>query len=171
MKKTAFMLIVALAVLLLSAAIVDSSLTLADYVVYNSWLGILGRWRDTRNYYHEIEFRLDGSFHEYLEATEVARGDFKPDGAHIVFYYDPVVCEYNRIDCVKRVRFDLGEATLVLGEGADSFLYSRVAEAYFFDARPGTLRACLEEGREAAARNPIRPCAALRGTSWRSGAA
>jgi hypothetical protein len=129
MRKGFFLLIVIAALLVLSISIVNSSLTFTDYIINSSWLDVVGRWRHTQDLNYEIEFRQDGTFSEYYEGVEVEFGEYQPDGNYLILNYDPSRCGLaNGTICEKRMRFEVGKATLVLKEGNRRMVFSRISE-------------------------------------------
>jgi hypothetical protein len=126
MKKAIFLIAIVAAVLILSISIIDSSLTVADYMIYNSSLDRIGRWQNTQDPDQEIELFFDETFHEYYKGGKVAYGVYQTDNNSITLNYEPSTCNaLHRMNCSRRMRFYLQNSKLILEDNESEVLFTR----------------------------------------------
>jgi hypothetical protein len=127
MKRPIYFILLIPIILFLSAAIVESVISFADDIIYSSWLGVAGWWRNSKNNNSEIKFNQDGTFIEYDGGVQVGFGIFNADGHFIVLHYDPSACQDGtRSSCVIRMRFNTYNKTLILEDGESRVLFRKV---------------------------------------------
>jgi hypothetical protein len=126
MKKAIIVIALFAAVLILSISIIDSSSTVADYMIYNSSLDKIGRWQNTQDTDKEIELFFDETFCEYYKGGKVAYGVYQSDNNTITLNYEPSSCSaIHRWNCSRRMRFYLDNSTLILEDIESEVLFTR----------------------------------------------
>jgi hypothetical protein len=109
-------------------SIISIILPLAACIVDSSWLGLVGRWRDSQNSSFEIEFNENGTFSEYSNGRRIGFGNFQAEGDIIVMKYDPSTCGVNTgINCTVRMQFSVDGQTLILRDSESRMFFNKVS--------------------------------------------
>jgi hypothetical protein len=95
MKKIFIIFSIFTLILILSAGIEESVLTLTNDINSHLWLNLVGRWQSSESAYFEIDFSPDGTFSEYYHGVEKRFGDYQIHGSSIRLNYDLSNCRYD----------------------------------------------------------------------------